>query len=752
MREFDDVEGFEYFGMDKFVYSYIADEYKGEINFNLNDIKVHCLDIETDATGGYADIEKADKPITLIGIGYGKHRVVFGYKEHYTPKNSKRHIFVKCDDEIDMLNRFLDFWNDDDVRPDIVTGWNIEGYDIPYIVNRLRNQMGMEAAERLSPWGILIEKETVIRGRPVKVFTPVGIAVLDYLQLYQKFTYNQQESYTLDHIAWVEVQKRKLDYSEYENLQDMYNKDFGKYIEYNIADLDRVFDIDAKKRFIELAVTMAYDAKVNYVDSLTSVRIWDVMIYNHLLAKDIIIPKSMRGEARSVPGGYVKDPQIGRHENVISVDFTSLYPRLMIFLNISPETLVGFAEWGMAHLDKVLEGKFSNDHAVANGYGQAANGARFRNDKLGFLPEIVDIQFAKRQEYKDKMKELKKANPDDKLIDKFNNYQLAKKIQMNSLYGALANEYCRYYDYRLASAITLTGQLAIRYVEKRINEFLNDYFKTTGDDYVIAMDTDSCYIKLEKLGTENRIETLNKFATEVIEPKIAEWMTDFQKLLNAYKDALSMKLEAISDRAIWKAKKMYMMNINQFEGIAYKVPELKMMGIEAVKKVIPEVCRNALKEAISLCLNSDERSVQQYVLEFRKRFNELSFDDIAFPRGVKGIDKYRDPVTSWKLGTPVHVKASIVYNNYLKANGLDTKFPLIFDRDKIKFAYLKEPNPTKAAVIAAPRMMPKQLEIDDHIDRSLMFEKTFKAPLQSILQAIGWSIEERSVLVFPEDD
>ncbi len=764
-KQYTDVKGFNFYGITQFVYLYIRDQFPGEIKFDSSLIQTHNIDIETGRTadGAFADVELANGPVTLIGIGIKDKRIVLGYGD-YTPKE-KRVSYIKCKDEIDMLRNFVAFWASEDFRPDVVTGWNIEQYDIPYLINRITNLLGAAEAKRLSPWGVLREKTIAIKGRETKIYEPLGVTILDYLSVYRKFVTNQQESYTLDHIAFVETGKGKLDYSEVSSLDELYQTNFEKYVDYNITDIDRVADIDKKNRYLELVFTMAYDAKVNFLDALTSVRLWDVIIHNYLLDKKVVIPQDQRTPFTMIPGGYCKETQNGFHDWVVSFDLTSLYPHLIIQYNISPETFVGIDPWEEKDLDKVIAGEFDNTEIKAKGLSQAANGARFTNKFQGFLPELMKIQFQQRKAFQKKMKEAR-AKGDEVEAQRYHNFQLAKKIQLNSAYGALGNKYHRWYDWRLASAITLSGQLSVRWIEKKINDFLNSEFGTKVD-YIVAIDTDSCYIDLSRFvlnyrtslahvnldgagghdgSREDVLNVVDRFCEKKIAKVIEAGYKELAEVLNVYENAMSMKREAIADKALWKVAKCYIMNVLDQEGQRYDEPKLKIMGIEVVKAVIPQACRTALKEAIRIIMNSDEAELHKFVEEFKKKFYALGFDDIAMPRGVNGLSKYSDPATLWKKATPMHVKAALVYNHLLKEKGLDSKYPMIYEKDKLKFIHLKMPNPAKCKVIAAPRFLPSEFDLDRHINYDLMFEKSFMDPLQGILNVIKWSPEEISSL------
>jgi len=751
-KQYSEVANFEIFGLEKFVYTYINDTFKDNIEYDPAQIMVHNLDIETGKAddGSFAEVEKANGPITLIGIGLRDQRLVFGWKGEYTPK-TKNVMYIKCKDEKDMLAKFISFWAHDEFRPDVVTGWAVEKYDIPFIVNRIRLLFGDDAANRLSPWGILREKRVVIKGQEKLIYVPVGVSILDYYDLYIKFKPYKLESYSLDNVAFHETGKRKLDFSEYESLDELCEKNYEKFVDYNITDVDRVAEIDQKNKYLELCYTIAFDAKVNFIDSLTSVLLWDVIIHNYLLSKNIVIPSSARTSPMNIPGAFVKQPDKGLYEWVVSFDLESLYPHLIMWGNISPETFQGHNNWSEVDFENVLNGTFRTSD---KNFTQCGNGARFRKDIHGFLPELMHKQFKLRAQYKKKMLELKAAKADEREIQKYWNFQQAKKIQLNSLYGGLANQYFRWYDWRLSSAITMSGQLAIRWIEKRFNSFLNGLLNTADVDYVIAMDTDSCYITLkdyvQKLypnaSHAETIDILARDAETVFQPVIKKGYQEFSEVMNAYENCLKMKRESIIDKAIWTTKKRYILNVWDLEGIRYKEAEVKHVGIEVVRSVIPQKSRDAMKKAIKLIFSGTEADIKQFIAEFWEDFKKSTFDEIAFPRGVNGITKYKDGVTLYKKGTPIHTKASIIYNNMVSTRGLTNKYSLIYDRDKIKFVYLKTPNPSLSPVIAAPRHLPKELNLDKFIDYDLMFEKTFLDPITAILDAIGWNVSDNSTL------
>ena len=345
----------------------------------------------------------------------------------------------------------------------------------------------------------------------------------------------------------------------------------------------------------------------------------------------------------------------------------------------------------------------------------------------------------------------------EKDISKYKNLQLAKKVQLNSAYGALGNQYFRFFDIRQAEAITLSGQLSIKWIERRMNEYLNKLLKTEGEDYVIASDTDSLYITFDRLvekvfnkggsvsqdlGTETVVQFLDNCARTKIEPYIDKCYQDLADAMNAYEQKMFMKREAIADKGIWTAKKRYALNVYDNEGVRYAEPKLKVMGLEIVKSSTPSACRDALKKAVTLIMSSDEPTVQKYISDFRNEFKTLPFEDIAFPRGVSGITKYHEAEKS----IPIHVRGSLLYNQLLKQHKLEKRFESIKDGEKIKFCYLKQPNPTHSNVLSIHTSLPKEFKVNDYIDYNTQFDKAFLEPITAILGAIGWEAEKKATL------
>lgn len=754
-EQYEDVANFKIHGLDRFVYTFLNDEFPGEVQYDRSLIKIWTIDIETGkaATGGFASADLANGPINCIGIGYKGKKYEFSLKD-YTGKR-KDIINKKCFNEHELLREFIAFIQDDEFRPDVITGWNIEQFDIPFIVNRIKRLLGDDFVKKLSPWGIIQEKIIESRGKEIQTFIPIGISILDGMQLFKKFTQNQLESYALDHVAFTVVGKRKLDYSEYDSIDEMYNIDFNKYIDYNAEDIDRTEEIEEKERFLDLALAIAYDAKVNFQDAMTSVLLWDIICHNYLLDKKIATPPYEKIEENKIPGGFVKEPSPGMYDWIVSFDLTSLYPHLIMLCNISPETLISrdIKLPEEENINSFIKTFIDKEYHIDNRYCNAANGAKFKKDERGFLAELMKIQFSKRKTYKDEMLKLEKIkNPTREIQNKITalfNAQWSKKIQLNSLYGSLTNTGCRYYDWRLGSAITMTGQLAVRWIENKINIMMNKLMKTEGIDYVIAIDTDSCYLNCKPLvdalnltDVKKIVDFLDKIAKEKIQPYIQKSYQELSEYINAYEQALHMKRENIVEKAIWTGKKHYVMSVWDSEGKRYEEPELKVVGIESVRSTTPKVCRDSINETIKLIMSTDNSTVINYIENFRKKFVELPFEDVAFPSGVNGISKYEDKQTIFKKGCPIHVRASLIYNHLLKEKKLDNKYNSVYDKDKIKYCYLKLPNHIQSNVIASPKRLPPEFDVDKYIDKKLQFEKTYLSPIKAILDVIGWKIEE----------
>jgi len=757
IKKYDGVEGFKIYGNERFIYQYISETYpEEEMKFDINKIKLTTLDIEVASENGFPDVESAAEEILLITIqDYSTKEIITWGQGPF--KLTQGNVYYKqFNNEYDLLNDFINWWMIEENTPEVITGWNSKLYDIPYIVRRLDRILGEKLMKRMSPWGLVTEEETYISGRKYISYDIGGISQLDYLDLYKKFTYTNQESYRLDHIANVELGQKKLDHSEFDTFKDFYTKGWQKFVEYNIKDVELVDRLEDKMKLIELALTMAYDAKVNFEDVFYQVRMWDTIIYNYLKRRNIVIPPKEKSDKDSkYAGAYVKEPIPGMYDWVVSFDLNSLYPHLIMQYNISPETLLDEKHPSVT-VDKILNQDLTfelyKDKAVC------ANGAMFRKDVRGFLPELMEKIYEDRTIYKKKMlaakQEYEKTKNKElvKEIARCNNIQMARKIQLNSAYGAIGNQYFRYYKLANAEAITLSGQVSIRWIENKMNAYLNKILKTKDVDYVIASDTDSIYLNMGPLvetvykgrekTTQGIVSFLNKICKVELEKYIEGCYQELATYVNAYDQKMQMKRENIAERGIWTAKKRYILNVWDSEGVRYEEPKLKIMGIEAIKSSTPAPCRQMIKDGLKLMMNGTEEDVINFIDKCRREFKALPPESIAFPRTASDVRKYASSSSIYAQKTPIHIRGALLFNHYIKENKLTNKYSLIGNGEKVKFIFLKKPNIIQENVISFIQDFPKELNLDKYIDYDLQFEKSFIDPLKSILDVIGWNVEK----------
>ena len=759
IKQYEGASGLEVHGYERFVYQHIAQKWKGEIDYDMSQMKIWTIDIEVACENGFPDVQASAEEMLCITMKNfnTKETITWGTREFVPPKDIEYRVFWT---EQEMLQDFHTWWNQN--TPDIITGWNNNLYDIPYICRRIERVLGEKWKKSLSPWNRVIDREIRIQGRTNIAYEITGVAILDYLDLYKKFTYTNQESYRLDHIAMVELGDKKLDHSEFENFKDFYTSDWQRFVEYNIHDVNLVDSLEDKMKLIELAVTMAYDAKVNLEDVYSQVRMWDTLIYNDLKGRNIVVPPRITTKKDDkYAGAYVKEPIPGSYDWVVSFDLNSLYPHLIMQYNISPETLLD-ERHPTVTVDKIL-----NEEVTFDGDGcVCANGAQYRKDIHGFLPEMMQRIYDERTIYKKRMLAAKQSlenttSPAEskalqKDVSKFNNIQMARKIQLNSAYGAIGNQYFRYYNLANAEAITLSGQVSIRWIENRMNAYLNKILKTDDVDYVIAADTDSIYLNLGPFvhkifkGRETSDDRIVGFLDKVCQVEFEKYIGDSYEALasyvNAYEQKMFMKRENIANRGIWTAKKRYILNVFDSEGVRYKTPKLKVNGIEAVKSSTPAPCRTAIKDALKVIMNGTEDQLQKFIANFRDQFEAMPVEDIAFPRGCNNVAKNSSPATIYGKGCPMHVRGALLYNFYIKKRKLTHKYPIIQEGEKIKYVMLRTPNKINENVISFFQTLPTEFGLDKSIDYDLQFKKSFLDPLTVILDTIGWKPEKQNTL------
>lgn len=755
VKKYEKVDNFPIYGSTNWAYTFINDLFPETVEFDPDVLGIGIIDIEVGSQDGFPEPSEAKYPITAITLAKNGKYLVFGCRD-YKPHRDNL-TYIKCIDETQLISRFILAWQMLDL--DIIVGWNNAKFDMPYLVNRIRNVLGEEYVKKLSPWGWVKERRVFTKFGEEQLYDIQGIATIDYLELYQKHSYIPQESYKLDHVASTDIGAKKVDYSEYSSLHKFYEENFQKFVEYNVRDVELIEGLEARHGLLKMAVSLAYDSKINFSDVFGSVRLWDVIIHNELMSQGMVVdPSAHEDKSAQYAGAFVKPPHVGMHEMVASYDVKSLYPSLVVEYNISPETLrehigVPFT------VDTALETGVPlslTKHLQDENLTLTANGYTWDRTTQGIFPRIIKKIMAQRDEFKAEMlkyKALYEETKDKKyevLAQRFKVLQQVRKIQLNSLYGCMGNQYFRWFRLEAAEGITLSGQYVIRFVEHWINRTLGDI---AGDSKprVVYVDTDSNYITLADFvrdlpTTDEKLKAVHKLCQEIISPEVDKAFSKIFTDLNGAEKFLFMKLETISDRGIWTAKKRYVLNMHFEEGLWFKEPKIKFTGLEAIKTSTPKVCRDIIKKAVKILLNETPEKVIEYIREEEENYPNRSFDEIAFPRGINGVRKYSHPQTIFTPRTPFHTKGAILYNKALTDRKLLSSYEKIRDGDKIKISYLLMPNPIHSKVISAPGELPKELGLNPYIDYAKMFEKAVVQPLTPIMNAAGVPLRAVPVL------
>ena len=782
VRKYKDFSNAMIYGNERYENQFISDYFPNANQVWQRDlINVTTIDIEVQSDHGFPDPKFASYPVTAITIKSNKDEAYYvwalgpwdDYKSEVKMGPNEHVHYVRCFSEKDLLDKFIDHWQVN--YPDVVTGWNSTLFDWNYLINRFINVFNdgipkkfwngkkrqyedyqiSKRALKLSPWKEISKAVKDFGGETHPWYDTQGIELIDYLPVFKKYayTYGTQESYKLDNIANVVLGERKLDYSEYGSLNVLYKENHQKFVDYNIRDVQVVQRIEEKLGLLTLCFEVAYKGLTNYRDSFGSVVVWDSIIYNDLRSKKIACPPRKKStKERQIEGAHVKDPIIGMHEWVMSFDLNSLYPHIIMQYNMSPETILPTKVEDVSVKD-LIEDK---DYKMPNDTCMAATGQCFSITKPGIIPRLIAELYADRSSIKKKMLKLKREKANDKEIAKLDTKQLALKILMNTLYGALSNEYFRYFDPRIAEGITITGQYTIRSAEKAVNDWMNKRLQTKNVDYVIAIDTDSLYVNFGPMvkkfmsdkSKQQILDVLDKDVAPRMEKLFEETYKKLQAKMNCKTQMMQMKREVIADKGIWTGKKHYMLSVLDSEGVRYDEPDNKMMGIEAVRSSTPNIFRKLIKKTIQTIMTKDEQAVQDLIREERDKILDLQYapEDVAFPRGVSNMDKYKDRSSIYRKATPIHVRGALLYNYFLTQYSLDKKYEKIFSGDKIKFLYLKLPNRVKENVIAFNGTLPEEFRVKEHIDYDLQFDKGYLEPIKSILETIGWDTEKRVTL------
>jgi len=772
MRSNEAIEHQYLFGNTRWHYAYMSDRYEDGVDFDMNLIRKVTLDIEVDSSKGFSNPSDPFASIISITIKYRDKYYVLGLKPYRPKRPDVKYKHFK--DERQMLVEFIELWKGFDF--DIIFGWNTDQYDIPYIVNRINKVVGKGAANALSPWGLIRDTQVNFRGRQIPGYDIVGIVSLDYIDLYRRYM-PKAESDALKFVADLELGETKVEYDG--TLHDLYTKDYDKFIEYNVQDVALVEKLDAKLKLADVVITTAYDSKCNFSDVQQQVRMWDAISFNELKKRKVAVPFIEEHDKNDkYEGAFVLPAQVGKHKWVVSFDFASLYPSLIIEHNISPDTLckplsvllgedVKFDEEGMVSrlqdLSLLKRGNFTVSGA----------GWLFTRNQSGFLGDIMKRLFEDRMTYKAKMKEAQKkaieAKSEEELYKweaiatKYNNFQSAKKVQLNAAYGSLGSKYFRFYNPELARSVTLSGRAVLLTVKDVITKRMYEKYKSSTDP-IIYGDTDSLYIsakpfvhKLQSgLTSPEIVDLIDKEFCSDIYSHIKEGLSLHRERYNTFTEQLEMVRDVIAEDTIFVSKKRYLMEIWDKEGTRYPTPKRKATGLEMIKSTTSKVCKEWLNNAADVILKGSATDLQNLVSDYRRKFEMLPLEQASFPINVSDIEKYTALLNSKNIitfedtvdvherkglgkGAPIQVAAAFTYNRFLKENKLNKRYDTIKSGERMRFFYLKEQNPYRSHVMGMLDKVPKELNLKEWIDYEGQFNKVFVGPLNILLRATGWS-------------
>jgi len=729
--------------------------------------KVMIFDIEVEVTQGFPDVNKAENKITSIAFNDPILEKYFCYvldpSNKLKPNNSDDTI-VSFKDEYDLLNAFFKKYME--IQPTILTGWNVEFFDITYLYNRASQVIGRDIANLLSPIGVVQWSDFVKR------YKIAGVSTLDYLALYKKYTFSQRPSYRLDAIGEYEVGEKKVAYDG--TLNDLYENDLDKFVQYNLQDVKLVKKIDDKLDFIGIARGLAHLGHVPYEDVFMSSRYLEGAILVYLRKNNIVAPnKHKKGENTKLEkfeGAYVQDPQKGKHDWVYDLDITSMYPSCIMSLNISPETKIGKIEgwnpgeflkkdnkktYSITHEGKVLNRYTETElkHMMENEQvGIATNGVMYRSDKDGLLPALLRKWFDERVEYRKLSKKFHEEGDKEK-SEYFDRRQYLQKVVLNSLYGVLGLPAFRFYDLDNAEAVTTTGQSLIKFTKKITNSFYNKELKDS-KDYCIYIDTDSVFysgLPLVKkrfpdldIGNEDKMSKAILQIADEVQLYLNNGYNYFaKKFCNLDKHRFDIKQEVIAKSGLFVTKKRYALKIINDNG--KKVNKLMVKGLDTVRSSFPVAMRDMLSKLLEdILMNVPKKVLDTFILNFKNSMKLMDFNKIAIPIGVKGITKYTNKdgsiFKSHKLGTPIHVKSALYYNDFLKYNKISRQYSGISNGEKIKWVYLKQ-NPLGLNTIAykGHEDPPEVLEfIKQFINPDKLYKQALHKKIMMLYEALGW--------------
>ena len=739
--------------------------------FSQNPIKVLFVDIETYSPDEFPNPQDPTHTCNVITAydSIADEYMTFGLDEYDNKDDDV--TYIKCLNEHDLFRHFVEYIEKD--YPDIISGWNSEFFDLPYIINRCERLLGEEWRNRLSPSGKVYSRS--IKGQfgadQVRWYIE-GISLIDYLDVYKRFSPGVKESYKLDAIGAAELGEKKVDFGNM-NLATLADQDWQTFVEYNIQDVRLLKKLEEKLKYTELIKMLAYVGLTSFEAALGSLSVINGATAVTARYRNQKIPSFIRNEDTGKnPGAYVGEPRSGFQENIVSFDANSLYPNVMISLNMSPETKVGKIEdkngdnVTIRHVNgktftidnsKFIEFIKNEDIAISK-----AN-VLFSQKKQGVMPTILDFYYSKRVEVKKELNMLKKqySVTKDKAIktkiDQLDSKQLCIKVFINSIYGYFGNKHAPFGDDDIASSITLTGQSVI----KQSNELLKQYVKNkTGiedteklESCVVYNDTDSSYISI-KLLIDNLgipfVDSNNKLTPELykevqdiedyLNEKIKIWGI---KTLNSKDCRFIFKREAIADVGIFLQKKRYVLHILDDEGIP--MDKYKYTGVEVVRSTMPEPIKPHVKGIIETMLSTQSITKTNELLnETYRIFKDLPIEDITFVSGLKGYENYARQCDGYKTakGMPIHAKAAYYYNMLLKKFNIENDYETISSGDKVRYFYIQQPNPYNISCLAYKYYLPDEFKKIFFADYDKMFQKNLYAVIERFYDNVNWSIQQ----------
>jgi len=746
--------------------------------FTKNQLKVYFIDIETYSPDAFPDPQDPNDTINIITIydTITKKFYSWGLKP-YTAKNPDV-IYVDCKTEEELLSRFVDFFSRD--YCDILSGWNSEFFDVPYVINRVRKVLGEEYMQKLSPVGSLRSRTFMGKfGREQVKWHIEGLSCVDYLDIYRRFCQTLRESYKLDAIGEVELQERKIDYGD-QNLTELADGNWETFVDYNIQDVNLLVRLEQKLQYIQLLRMIAYAGLTTFEGALGSLSVITGLCSIRARLKDKRIPTFIKDvkEGEQNAGAYVGDPQRGFQEHVVSFDANSLYPNTMITLNLSPETKVGKIT---DKTDKDITIKHVNGQTFTLTHEKFASFVKqeeiaisrakilFTQKEKGIIPDTIDYYYSKRVEVKKQLTKAKKKaltlkkgtieyDENQVEIDRLNIRQHTIKILMNTVYGYFGNKHSPLGDDDLANSITLTGQAVIKESNRILTEYIKEKANLMDEDIkvsdpIIYNDTDSSYISIKHLVKAQKIPVLDKDgnvapeyykAVSDIEDHLNKAITVWGKSALGSKDCrLVFKREAIADVGLFLKKKRYVLHTLDVEGIPEK--KFKYTGVEVVRTTMPTPIKPYVKKIIeTMLLTKDYTATNKVFNETYEIFKGLPLEDIAFVMGVKGYEKYANQCNGFETAKrmPKHVKAAYHHNILLDRFNIERKYEKMASGDKIRYFHVKKPNSFGLSVIGYKYYYPKEFESIFEVDYEQMFEKIIYSVIERFYEAVNWTVKK----------